>query len=118
MGRDPRFVKSGRRHRVETLKFYAITGADQCVFCGREISLALPANHEQRATCNHTIPRSYGGLDHHSNYEAACSKCNSSLGNRTVAQWLKSAKAPAWAIPGWVCNPGAAGVGTPSREWW
>lgn len=112
-----RYVRPGRRHRAETIRYFAMTGADTCTYCGRGISLDLPSTHDQRATCDHVVPRSYGGIDHHTNYTACCRRCNSSKGNKTVAVWLKSALAPAWAVPGWVANPGAEGIGAPSRDW-
>lgn len=118
MARDARYVRPGRRHVVECAKFYAMTGAQICIYCGRFTSRDLPGTHELCATCDHAVPRSLGGLDHHTNYLPACRRCNSSRGNRTVRKWLKSALAPPWAVSGWVCNPPEEGVGTPSRRWW
>jgi len=115
--RSARYVRPGRRHVVETAKYYAMTGADHCAYCGRFTSRDLPPTHELKATADHIIPRSLGGLDHRTNYIACCRRCNSSKGARTVRQWLKSALAPPWAVPGWVSNPQPEGIGTPSRDW-
>ncbi len=83
---------------------YARTGAERCTYCGRFISLDLPATNELKATCDHVIARAYGGPDRAENYVPSCRKCNSSKRHRTVAEWLKGKRAPDWAVEEWVCN--------------
>jgi 5-methylcytosine-specific restriction endonuclease McrA len=49
-------------------------------------------------TGDHVIPISRGGRSEWDNVIAACSRCNTSKGDRTLSEWVESGLAPAAAI--------------------
>jgi 5-methylcytosine-specific restriction endonuclease McrA len=55
-----------------------------CQYCG---------THGAR-TADHVIPHSKGGTRTLTNLVAACSTCNTSKGDRTLAEWVASGLAP------------------------
>jgi hypothetical protein len=61
-------------------RIMAVEGRKECVYCG----------DTQDLTWDHLIPTSRGGADTISNNVPACSKCNSSKGNRDVLEWYRS----------------------------
>lgn len=48
-----------------------------CQYCGSKKDL----------TCDHVVPRTRGGTNHHSNLKTACRSCNSKKGGKLVAEW-------------------------------
>lgn len=48
-------------------------------------------------TGDHVIPLSKGGRTEHRNVLAACARCNTSKGDRTLREWIESGTAPAEA---------------------
>lgn len=48
-------------------------------------------------TADHVLPRSRGGRTVRSNLLPACSTCNTSKGDRTVVEWVRSGCAPVGA---------------------
>lgn len=40
-----------------------------------------------RIELDHVFPRSRGGIDHPDNLAAACKRCNTSKGAKTVEEW-------------------------------
>lgn len=49
-------------------------------------------------TGDHVIPHSKGGISQLDNVVAACARCNTSKGARTLAEWVASGLAPARAV--------------------
>lgn len=58
----------------------------KCQYCGK------PAR-----TGDHVLPASRGGPNLISNIVAACARCNTSKGDRTLREWIESGCAPAGA---------------------
>lgn len=50
----------------------------RCFYCER--MMTLEPHPELLCTIDHVVPRSDGGVDHMSNYVAACTRCNSARG--------------------------------------
>src|SRR5437868_9620515 len=51
-----------------------------CWYCNCVLS-------ERTWSLDHVIPLSRGGTDHQGNLVAACKRCNSSKGNKTIPEW-------------------------------
>lgn len=56
-----------------------------CWYCG--IELTLKNGYANSLTKDHQMPTTRGGLDAHENLVAACRRCNSRKGNRTVEEY-------------------------------
>lgn len=54
--------------------------------------------HRPARSGDHVIPLSRGGATTRDNVVAACRHCNTSKGNRTLAEWIASGCAPAPAM--------------------
>lgn len=65
----------------------ALRGAPRCIYC----RLALAT------TGDHVIPIAKGGAWGAGNVAASCSPCNSSKGDRTIAEWIRSGTASEYA---------------------
>ena len=84
-------VLSGSKRRA--LK-YANTLPDEMLTRGQWLAILAEANghcaycgKEAKLTLDHVIPLSKGGKHSKDNAVAACAHCNSSKGNRTLAEW-------------------------------
>lgn len=53
-----------------------------CVYCGVLVHNHTHGDLKTKATIDHVVPRSRGGIDDLSNLTLACFSCNSSKGNR------------------------------------
>lgn len=63
-----------------------LAAARRCAYCDGSAN-----------TGDHVVPRSRGGASTVENVVAACSWCNTSKGARTLAEWIRSGRAPAQA---------------------
>ena len=61
-------------------RLMAVEGRKECAYCRASENL----------TWDHLIPSSLGGLDTISNLVPACSRCNSSKGDRDVIDWFRN----------------------------
>ena len=52
----------------------------QCAYCG--VETGFTGNSPRRATVDHVVPKSKGGLDHLSNCVVACAACNAAKGDQ------------------------------------
>lgn len=64
-----------------------LASGGRCDYCGG------PAN-----TGDHVVPHSKGGVSSPENTLAACARCNTSKGNRTLQEWVHSGLAPEPAV--------------------
>lgn len=71
--------KTYQRLRLATLT----AAAWQCAYCG-----------DRATTADHVIPHSQGGASTPDNLVAACRRCNTSKGARTLTAWIASGCAP------------------------
>lgn len=58
-----------------------------CEYCGRQVYADIPQNAEGRATGDHRIPRSRGGLDSRANMAICCFSCNRRKAMLTEAEF-------------------------------
>jgi 5-methylcytosine-specific restriction endonuclease McrA len=66
-------------HRKSRLAFLMARDNGQCRICGCEVYMGL--HDGQSATCDHVVPMSRGGVDHPSNWQLACRRCNRAKGD-------------------------------------
>lgn len=80
--RDGAYGRLWRRVRDRAV---AAAGA-RCAYCSSE-----------GRTGDHVVPRTKGGRTEDRNTVCACSRCNTSKGDRTLTEWVHSGTAPAQA---------------------
>lgn len=62
----------------------------RCVWCGRRLDGLVAA------TTEHVVPRVKGGPSWLENEVAACRRCNSERGHRSVGEWLEECERRGW----------------------
>lgn len=71
---------------------------EKCVWCSCQLTVEFESRAKNKATWEHMIPKSEGGRNKPFNYLVACTKCNSSRGNKQISEWfvecLESKKNP------------------------
>jgi 5-methylcytosine-specific restriction endonuclease McrA len=61
---------------------------NQCHYCGQMVSRKYDTSHPLRATLDHRIPRSRGGVNARHNLVIACYACNAAKANKTDVEFV------------------------------